>query len=239
MKILIYNNGDFFMNNYPFNDSIIKFAKINSVVCEAPILAFFVFLIFNLFLDYDNFLIVELTSLIFGTALPILFVVFWSKFKQIDRDYTDKDTRHLPFIFVIIIYIIGSIILWLLDANPLTITLMFCYGTNTLIVFFINLKWKISVHAMGVTGPTTALMFFNPLGFLMGFLTPLVMWSRVILNKHSPNQVLAGAVLGYILTFTQFYLLLNILHYNIINLSILWIFILIIISLITHLLLRN
>lgn len=116
---------------------------------------------------------------------------------------------------------------------------MFCYGTNTLIVFFINLKWKISVHAMGVTGPTTALLLFNPLGFLMGLIAPLVMWNRVVLNKHSPNQVLAGAICGYLLTFIQMCLLLNIMNFKInIHLSSWLILGLIIISILSYCLIK-
>lgn len=99
---------------------------------------------------------------------------------------------------------------------------MFCYGTNTLIVFFINLKWKISVHAMGVAGPAIALMFFTPLGFFLGLLTPLVMWSRISLKKHTRNQVLAGSVLGYVLTFLQIYCLVKIMNFTInINMTLL------------------
>lgn len=228
------------MRNYYSNDYSDKIAKYVSYVCEAPILAIFVFLILNLFLDYDNLLLIESISLIFGTLFPILFVVYWSKYKEIDRDYTDRHSRNFPFIIAVIIYLIGTIILWFLNANPLTIVLMFCYGTNTLIVFLINLKWKISVHAMGVTGPTTALLLFNPLGFLMGLIAPLVMWSRVVLNKHSPNQVLAGAICGYLLTFIQMYLILNIMNFKInIQLSSWLILGLIIISILSYLLLRK
>ena len=91
---------------------------------------------------------------------------------------------------------------------------MFCYGSNTLIVFFINLKWKISIHAMGVTGPTTALIFINPLFFIFGLLSPLVMWSRVTLKKHTLGQVLGGSILGYIITAIQLYYLLNLMDFN-------------------------
>ncbi|AMK14655.1 phosphatase PAP2 family protein [Methanobrevibacter olleyae] len=228
------------MNNHYSDDFNDKIAKSVSYLCEAPILAIFVFLIFNLSLDYSNLLLIESISLIFGTIFPILFVVSWSKYKEIDRDYTDRHSRHFPFIIAVIIYLTGAIVLWFLNANPLTTALMFCYGTNTLIVFFINLKWKISVHAMGVTGPATALIFFNPLGFLMGLIAPLVMWSRVVLSKHSPNQVLAGSICGYLLTFIQMYILLNVMNFKIsIYLAICLILGLILISIVSYLALRK
>jgi len=210
-------------------------AKKISYIFEAPFLAIPVFLILNLSLNYEKFLLIESISLLFATILPILFLVFWSKIKKIDKDYTVKETRNFPLLIAVVIYFIGALILWLLTANPLTIVLMFCYGTNTLIVFFINLKWKISVHAMGVTGPTTALMFYTPLGFLLGLFAPLIMWSRITLKKHTVGQVLAGSILGYILTFLQMFYLLKIMDFTLdidIRLMIWIIFVLILISLI-------
>ena len=68
---------------------------------------------------------------------------------------------------------------------------------------------------MGVSGPTTALLFFSPLGFILGLLGPLVMWSRITLKKHTTKQVLAGSILCYLLTFVQIYILLNIMNFRI------------------------
>ena len=92
---------------------------------------------------------------------------------------------------------------------------MLCYGINTIIVFVINLKWKISVHSMGLTGPTTALIFLNPWFFILGLFGPLVMWSRVILKKHTILQVIAGSILGYILTAIQLYYLSTLMYFNV------------------------
>jgi membrane-associated phospholipid phosphatase len=224
------------MFNYKDIDGLRCFlAKIISYVFEAPFLAIPIFLILNFFLDNEKFLLIESISLLFSTILPILLVASWSKIKKIDKDYTVKETRNHPFLIAVGIYFIGAFILWLSSANPLTIGLMFCYGTNTLIIFFINLKWKISVHAIGITGPTTALMFFTPLSFLLGLFAPLVMWSRLTLKKHTINQVLAGSILGYILTFVQIYCLLKIMDFALsidVTLMIVIIFCLILISLV-------
>jgi len=210
-------------------------ANIISIICEPPFLAIPTFLILNYFLNYEKFLLIGSISLLFATILPILFLVLWRKLKRIDKDFTDRETRNVPFLISVLIYFIGATILFFLSANPLTIVLMFCYGMNTLIVFFINLKWKISVHTMGITGPTTVLLFFSPMGSLLGLLVPLVMWSRITLKKHTINQVVAGSILGYILTFVQMYYLLNIMHFSF-NIDItlmLWIlFALILVSLI-------
>jgi len=190
------------------------FSKWVSHICQAPFLAIPTFIIINLTLDMGNFLIIETISLFFATIIPIIIVVGHGKIKNVDVDHTVKETRKYPLLIATFMYFLGTLILWTMDANPLAIALMFCYGSNTLIVFFINLKWKISVHAMGITGPTTALLFISPWFFIFGLLSPLVMWSRLTLKKHTNGQVLAGTILGYLLTFIQLYYLTSLMNFN-------------------------
>jgi len=59
---------------------------------------------------------------------------------------------------------------------------------------------------MGVAGPTVALVYlFGFPGLIFGLIIPLVMWSRVKLKKHTISQVLAGGMVGIILTAVQLY----------------------------------
>jgi membrane-associated phospholipid phosphatase len=73
----------------------------------------------------------------------------------------------------------------------------------------ITLKWKISIHASGITGPFTALVYL--LGAVMLPLLLVVIpvaWARVELKAHTIMQVTVGAVLSCALTWVQmsFYL---------------------------------
>jgi hypothetical protein len=86
-------------------------------------------------------------------------------------------------------------------APLLTTVVMFGYFVGTLFLFFINLYWKISIHTMGIAGPTTVLVFvFGYWGALLGLLLPPVIWSRVYLKKHTVAQAITGAILGFVLT---------------------------------------
>jgi membrane-associated phospholipid phosphatase len=86
---------------------------------------------------------------------------------------------------------------------------MFGYFAGTLCLFFINLYWKISIHTMGIAGPTTVLIFvFGYWGALLGLLLPPVIWSRVYLKKHTAAQAITGAILGFVLTAVALSLLL-------------------------------
>ena len=73
--------------------------------------------------------------------------------------YDNRESRLLPLLSVAAVYFTGALVVHEMAAPINTTILMFCYGTNTLMIYLINLKWKISVHSMGVAGPTTALVF--------------------------------------------------------------------------------
>jgi len=185
-----------------------KAAELISNLTLPPLLSIPAFLSINYyFLNFTDFLLISFTSIFFSALLPIMTMVIWSKKENIDLDMPVKENRNVPLIIGIFIYFIGFLALMALSAPLLTSALMFCYFSNSLIVYIINKHWKISVHSMGVAGPTTALIFaFGPAGFIMGLILPLVMWSRVYLKRHTVTQVIAGALLGFFLTTTQLFI---------------------------------
>ncbi len=59
---------------------------------------------------------------------------------------------------------------------------------------------------MGAIGPTTTMVFvFGPLGSIPGIFVPIIIWSRVRLERHTIAQVIVGAGLGILLTSIQFW----------------------------------
>ena len=85
---------------------------------------------------------------------------------------------------------------------------MFCYALNTAVVWLITLKWKISIHAIGLGGPLVALWlhgFHYPI--FMGTLLVLVCTSRVLLKAHTPSQVITGSALAMGLAYIELNLL--------------------------------
>lgn len=197
------------MNYLEFNISEIlkkKVADFISNFTHAPLLSIPAFILLNFFLlDWADFILISGICVFFAALLPVGILIFWTKsIKKDEVDLPKKEDRYYPFLIVIGSYFIGTVFLFALNAPPITTCLMFCYFSNTLIVFFINLYWKISVHSMGVAGPSTALFFtFSYYGLILALLIPLVMWSRVYLNRHTMPQVIAGASLGFILTGIQ------------------------------------
>jgi hypothetical protein len=79
-------------------------------------------------------------------------------------------------------------------------------------------KWKISVHTTGLSGPVAALiLLLGPIGALFGILYPILIWSRVLLEKHTLSQAICGGVQGFFLTVLEMYLFMNILNLPIHN----------------------
>jgi membrane-associated phospholipid phosphatase len=190
-----------------------RFAEFISNAAYAPLVSIPAFLLINIYIlnSYD-FLIITSVCIVFAGILPILLVLWWLKSKngdgvEIDMDIPERTDRKYPLLLVITSYAVGAIILYLLNAPLITTVLMFCYFSNTLTVFFINFYWKISIHAMGVTGPAVVLIYvFGPLGAIFALLIPFVMWSRIYLKEHTFSQVIIGAMLGFSFTSLQIYL---------------------------------
>ena len=82
-----------------------------------------------------------------------------------------------------------------------------CYAVNTGVVLLITTKWKISVHTTGLSGPVGALiLLLGSFGAIFGIIYPVLIWSRVLLKKHTLAQAIAGGVQGFFLTVIEMYL---------------------------------
>ncbi len=189
-----------------------NFAHFISAITNPPFVAIPVFLIINYTLLQDgNWLWFSAVSIFFVSLLPIITSLSWVKKKNLEVDMPRREDRIYPLLLVILSYIMGVLVLYTLGAPPLTTVLMICYLTNTIVVLLFSLFWKISIHAMGIAGPATAIIYlFGWPGLLFSLLVPLVIWSRLYLKRHTPAQLITGTFLGYSLTATQIYLLLGI-----------------------------
>jgi len=187
-----------------------KIARLISNITQPPLVSIPIFAIINyVLLGFNNSMVITIICWIFGAFLPITTSLILIRKMHTDIDITDRTKRTLPLFFAVCSYLIGFLVLLSMGAPALTTALMLIYSSNTLIILFINLSWKISIHTMGVAGPTVALTYlFGLPGLLFGLLIPLVMWSRVELKKHTISQVLAGGIVGIILTYIQLYFIL-------------------------------
>jgi PAP2 superfamily. len=194
--------------NTPQKETLAHFI---SAVSNPPLVAIPVFLVINYTLLYGgDWLWFSGLSIFFVSILPIITSTLWIKRKKLEVDMPQREDRIYPLLLVILSYIMGVVVLYTLGAPPLTTTLMIAYLNNTIVVLLFSLYWKISIHAMGIAGPATAIIYlFGWTGFIFSLLVPLVLWSRLYLKRHTPAQLIVGTVLGYLLTAIQIYLLMG------------------------------
>jgi membrane-associated phospholipid phosphatase len=158
------------------------------------------------------FVAVTFITTLFAAILPLSVLLIWETRTnaKFDLEIPARTDRNHPLLVASASYLIGTVVLVAVHAPLLTTVVMFGYFAGTLFLFFINLYWKISIHAMGIAGPTTVLVFvFGYWGVLLGLLLPPVIWSRVYLKKHTLAQALTGAILGFVLTAVMLSLLLR------------------------------
>lgn len=215
------------VNRYNFEGIVTKLANFVSNVTYYPLLSIPVFILINyFFLNLQDFIVVTSISIFFSAVLPVAFVLLWVKKKNITVDMPKKEDRNYPLLFGIVSYILGTVILYLINAPSLTTMLMFCSFSTSSIVFLINRAWKISVHSTGIGIYATVLTFvFGYFGAIFGLLIPLVMWSRLYLKKHTISQIIGGIFLGSVFTIMQIYVALTFLYHMPVDIyPILWLF---------------
>ena len=208
----------------------LKIAEIISTLTNPPIICIPLFLIICLTLsftgdgfDLSKFITLEIVSLIFASILPMAIILFWAKKLNTDKDISNRSDRYIPLIVGIVSYFIGFLICLIFNLDNFLTCLLLCYSVNTGVVLLITTKWKISVHTTGLSGPNGALiLLLGPFGALIGILYPIIIWSRVLLEKHTLAQAIAGGVQGFFLTVIEMYLfsfILNLPLANIVSLN--------------------
>ncbi|MCK5670334.1 hypothetical protein KAI10_03045, partial [Candidatus Bathyarchaeota archaeon] len=131
----------------------------------------------------NNWTLFFITS-VFGCFLPMFSVFAFLKFGVISDFYaSNKDERFLPFMTTIASYLVGLVLLINTNAPAPVTAFMASYIVNGLVMVFITLKWKISIHASGIASPIMALIYFlgNSLTPLLLLVLP-VAWARLELN---------------------------------------------------------
>lgn len=185
-----------------------------STITNPPIITIPLFLVICVVLSFENgafdfnkFIVLEMISLVFASILPMAIIVFWAKKLNTDKDISNRQDRFIPLVIGIVSYFIGVLVSLALHADNFLTLLLLCYAVNTGVVLLITVKWKISVHTTGLSGPVAALiLLLGPIGAVFGILYPIVIWSRVLLKKHTLSQAICGGVQGFFLTVLEMYL---------------------------------
>ena len=204
---------------------LIRTAKVISAVFtpfSIPFTAFLTLFVFSYLrimpLQYK--LIVLGVVYCFTILMPTLTIFIFRKINGLSPDdLTDRKKRYVPFILTITPYTFCLLMMHRLNI-PWYMTGIILAALVTMVVCVLaNLKWKLSEHMAGagtVVGGLvafSALFGYNPVWWLCLFIlvAGLLGTSRIILQHHTPGEVMGGFAVGLVCSMLALHPLNNIL----------------------------
>ena len=179
--------------------------KILSQLLNVPILsgAMLTYFYIKLPVDIPNRTTGFIWALIFMSLIPMTSLFFYIPGKTKEWAAVVKRQRNISFIFMIISYPIGYIVLHLTGVPKIfeAIAVTYTLVTVGLIIFNLIIRYKASGHAAGVAGPIGAMIYlYGLIASPLLALLPLVTWARVRAKGHNTMQTVVGAALSFSIT---------------------------------------
>jgi len=143
-------------------------------------------------------------------VIPLVQVVWLKNHgKTVSLDVPERMRRIIPFLVSVAGYLVAWGLLRRLESPKIVYVLMWIYAFNTLIATGITYYWKISIHGMAFGGPVAALgVAFSVQFFWLALIAPVIVYARVKLEAHTVWQVIAGLLMGFVLTYIQLRILI-------------------------------
>jgi hypothetical protein len=158
---------------------------------------------------------VLLTFMVFTSTVVIpliLFAIFKRKYLISDFHMRTKEERLYPYLSLTVIYFLLYLLISKTDLHPIFSFFLLATALIALAVFFINMRYKISVHTAGMGGLTamlTGLSFKLQTDLLWMieisiFCSGLVGFARLKTNSHKPSEVYSGYLVGAVIFLIMF-----------------------------------
>jgi len=144
----------------------------------------------------------SLVALVILSGLPLAYILLGMRQGWVSDLELSRREERPRFILVSVSSDLLGLLVPNLGGAPRQIWLLaLIYACLGATMFTISSYWKISLHMVGVGGFATLLVYvFGPQTWWVFLSLPLVAWARLYRNKHTPGQLLAGAVGGTVIT---------------------------------------
>ena len=147
--------------------------------------------------------------------LPVIISYILVKKKWIKSlEMQKREERLMPYITNLVLILLSSYMIFKLKLPRVFFLLTLGAAAAVAVAIIINIKWKISIHMIGIGGLVGT--FFGMSAFLLVDLRMMIIAclliagllgvARITLGAHRPSQIYAGFVAGFICE----YLFLNI-----------------------------
>lgn len=139
-------------------------------------------------------------GVLFYCIIPGVVLIALRGIGYISELYPEDRVQRSPLLLLgAVCYLLGIPVLDFFGAPGIMLGAGAVFCGNALLVWQINRRWKISIHAVGVSAGIAILMSAGGVGLWPLLLAlPVVGWSRWALQSHSLGQLASGAVLGSI-----------------------------------------
>ncbi len=178
---------------------------ISAVLSPYLIIVLFILIISFIYADsLKQFLPWILISFFFIGVIPVGYIFWLLENKKVsDIHLSNHSDRKIPFLISAVSALIGVIILYFFGAATPILAVTLAYALNATILFVITLYWKISIHsALFANFIFICVALFGAKYWPLFFLWVPLAWARVHRKKHTPEQVLFGAVIAICVTAT-------------------------------------
>jgi hypothetical protein len=179
-----------------------KLARWISVFFDSSILSLPIFFAFGWIESGIPGLLWAALTLLIVTGIPLAYLLVGRKRGWVsDLEMTQREERPRFILVSLGSDLLGLAVLFFGDGPNLLRLIVLTYFFLAVIVFSISSFWKISMHMVGVGGFSTALVFVFGLPAVFAFISlPLVAWARLHRRKHDLAQLVAGALVGALVT---------------------------------------
>jgi membrane-associated phospholipid phosphatase len=149
-----------------------------------------------------------LAALFFG-VIPFGYVLRGVRQKRwADHHVGEREQRKPVFVFSLGFMLVGLLLLAVAGAPDDLVAFLATLLIEAAVALAVTLVWKISLHTwVSSIGATALVVVLGPWALLLWPFLSAVGWSRVELEDHSLAQVVAGALMGTLITALVFPLL--------------------------------
>mgnify|MGYP003445778114 CR=1 FL=1 len=188
-----------------------KLAQFISVIFHPILLPTWMFLIFIVtgICEVSHVRAELCLAIIFGTTfiLPAITLLILKKFKIIESITMEKRSDRFIPLFVMVIFLYATSRFFNgINALALYNFYLICNLMLCVVVFWINLFWKVSMHGIGLGAFAATLLLlstissnlFLPFFILSIIISGVVSASRLYLMSHNDSQVYIGYILGFV-----------------------------------------
>jgi len=160
----------------------------------------------------ENRMIIIGLVFVFTFVLPAVILVMLRAFGTIQSlTLQSRKERILPFVFISMFYVLFTFLFYFkLPFSANFEKLMMIVSALVVVSLLITLFYKISIHSIAMGGGIGILLPLNQVTEQMSLLWPtaftilatgLVMSSRLLLDAHTPREVMYGSVVGFVVGF--------------------------------------